>query len=341
MAVHIDRKFLYLLSPKLERFVQKKTDLYNFRCPYCGDSSKKSYKTRGYVYRKKNDYFFKCHNCGESHTFYNFIKDIDPTLLKEYTLDRYRNGEDGNQNYPKHEFSIPTPVFDHKPPVFSTRPKLDLDSIKSLPDGHFAKDYVIGREIPETKWNDIYFAPEFYNFIETLNVETNELPNDPRLIIPFFDRDKKLTMVQGRSLGSSKALRYITIKIDEDADKIYGLDSVDTTKKVYVVEGPIDSMFLNNAVATADANLSHAGALFDDVTLIFDNEPRNKELVQQIKNALDKDFPICLFPDTIHSKDINEMIVNGISPERLHTIIEQNTFSGLRAQLEFTKWKKC
>ena len=104
MSVFIDRSFLLQVSPKLQRFARKKDDLYNFRCPFCGDSQKNKLKARGYIHRKQNDYFYMCHNCGVSTTFYNFLKQVDPNLLQEYQLERYKNGETGNNNYPKPEF---------------------------------------------------------------------------------------------------------------------------------------------------------------------------------------------------------------------------------------------
>ena len=81
MSVVVDRKYLLLISPKLKLFSQRKTDLYNFRCPICGDSQKDKNKCRGYVFKRKDDYFFRCHNCGASHNFYNFLERVHPCLL--------------------------------------------------------------------------------------------------------------------------------------------------------------------------------------------------------------------------------------------------------------------
>lgn len=340
MAIHIDRKFLHLLSPKLDRFVQKKPDLYNFRCPYCGDSTKKVSKSRGYVYRKRNDYYYKCHNCGVGHTFYNFLKSLDPTLIKEYTLERYKNGEDGNHNYPKMEFDIPAPIFN-----ISNKKVLNIPSIQELPEGHFAKQYILERKIPSNKLKNIYFTENFSNLIESLNadIDIEKLPADPRIILPFFDKDDNLTIIQGRSFTNDKILRYITVKIVEDSVKIFNLNKVDRNKKVYVVEGPIDSLFLNNSVATSDSNLQLAVNYFDDYVLIYDNQPRNKEIVKQIQNAVKNNYNVCIWPETIDEnyKDINEMILGGYTPEQIKQIVDNNTFYGLRAHLEFNRWKKC
>jgi transcription elongation factor Elf1 len=336
MSVFIDRKFLLLVSPKLQRFARKKDDLYNFRCPLCGDSQKNKTKSRGYVFRKKNDYFYMCHNCGISTTFYNFLKQVDPNLLKEYQLERYKNGETGNNNYPKPEFE----EFKTEKPVF--KKSLELPSIESLPEAHFAKVYVQQRRIPETVWSELYYAEDFAAFIQNLGITQEGLhKDDKRLVIPFYNEKKELMAVQGRSLGESK-LRYITLKLHDDNKKVYGLDRIDTDELVYVVEGPIDSMFLSNAVATADSNLESIVATLDKskVVLVFDNEPRNKEIVSKINSAIDNHFNVVIWPEFVDSKDINEMILDDFSPDEIQDIISKNTFVNLRAKMEFVNWKK-
>ena len=336
MSVFIDRKFLLLVSPKLQRFARKKDDLYNFRCPLCGDSQKNKTKSRGYIFRKKNDYFYMCHNCGISTTFYNFLKQVDPNLLKEYQLERYKNGETGNNNYPKPEFE----EFKTEKPVF--KKSLELPSIESLPEAHFAKVYVQQRRIPETVWSELYYAEDFAAFIQNLGITQEGLhKDDKRLVIPFYNEKKELMAVQGRSLGESK-LRYITLKLHDDNKKVYGLDRIDTDELVYVVEGPIDSMFLSNAVATADSNLESIVATLDKskVVLVFDNEPRNKEIVSKINSAIDNHFNVVIWPEFVDSKDINEMILDDFSPDEIQDIISKNTFVNLRAKMEFVNWKK-
>ena len=336
MSVFIDRSFLLQVSPKLQRFARKKDDLYNFRCPLCGDSQKNKTKSRGYIFRKKNDYFYMCHNCGISTTFYNFLKQVDPNLLKEYQLERYKNGETGNNNYSKPEFE----EFKTEKPTF--KKALELPTIDSLPEAHFAKSYVQQRRIPEAFSSQLYYAEDFAAFIQSLGIEKEGLhKNDKRLIIPFYDKEKNLVAVQGRSLGESK-LRYITLKLHDDNKKIYGLDRIDTDEIVYVVEGPIDSMFINNCVATADSNLESITDVLDKskVVLIFDNEPRNKEIVKKLEHAIDNHFNVVIWPEMVDSKDINDMILDGFSQDEIQEFIDKNTFLNLRAKMEFVNWKK-
>lgn len=335
MSVFIDRSFLLRISPKLQRFTQKKEDLYNFRCPLCGDSQKNKTKSRGYVYRKKNDYFYMCHNCGASTTFYNFLDKVDPTLIKEYALERYKNGETGNNNYTKPNFE----EFKTEKPIF--KKSLDLPSIDSLPEAHFAKVYVQQRRIPQDFLSQLYYAEDFAAFIQSLGIEKELSKKDKRLVIPFYDQEKNLIAIQGRALGESK-LRYITIKLHEDNHKFFGLDRINQDEMIYVVEGPIDSMFLNNAVATADSNLESITSIYDKskVTLIFDNEPRNKEIIKKIDEAIENHYNVVIWPEMIESKDINDMILDGFSPDEIQDIISKHTFVNLRAKAEFVNWKK-
>lgn len=335
MSIFIDRTFLLRVSPKLQKFTQKKPDLYNFRCPLCGDSSKNKSKARGYIYEKKNNYFFMCHNCGASMSFYNFLDKVDPNLIKEYALERYKNNENANSNYQKPDFE----EYKTKP-IF--REKIDLPSINELSDEHYAKQYVINRKIPEKHYVNLYFAQDFKKFVETLNVQKEGLKeDDPRLVIPFYDEEKNLVAIQGRALGESK-LRYITIKLHDNNLKLFGLDRVNTDEMIYVVEGPIDSLFINNAIATADANLSFASKVFDKskITLIFDNEPRNKELHKIIEKSIEEHYNVVIWPEMIQEKDINDMILSGFSSEEIEDIISKNSFVNLRAKMEFINWKK-
>jgi len=334
MSVFIDRTFLLRVSPKLARFTQKKSDLYNFRCPLCGDSQKNKTKARGFVYRKKDDYFYMCHNCSVSTTFYNFLKQVDERLCREYQLERYKNGTQ-NANTPNPNF-----IEAKEKPVF--KEKIRLESLHSLPEAHFAKNYVQQRKIPESFLSELYYAPDFAAFVQSLGVEKEGLQkNDQRLVIPFYDENKILIALQGRALSESK-LRYITIKLHDDNQKVFGLDRINLEKPVYVVEGPIDSMFLDNAVATADSNLESIVNILpkDKVILVFDNEPRNKEIVKKINLAIDNHFNVVIWPEYIDSKDINQMVLDGFSPDEIQDIISNNTFVNLRAKMEFVNWKK-
>jgi hypothetical protein len=215
-------------------------------------------------------------------------------------------------------------------------------SIESLPEAHFAKNYVQQRRIPETFYSQLYFAEDFAAFIQNLGIEKEGLhKDDPRLVIPFYDKEKNLVAIQGRALGESK-LRYITLKLHDDNKKVFGLDKINEEELIYVLEGPIDSMFLENAVATADSNLESITDVLDKskVVLVFDNEPRNKEIVSKMEHAIDNHFNVVIWPEMIEEKDINDMVLSGFSPDEIQDFISKNTFINLRAKMEFVSWKK-
>jgi transcription elongation factor Elf1 len=332
MSIYIDRTFLLRITPKLKKFAKKNDDLYNFRCPLCGDSQKNKNKCRGYVYRKKNEYFYRCHNCHASTNFYNFLKQVDPLLVDEYTLERYKNSANTNSPAPSFSEVKTKPVF---------KKKINLPSIASLSEDHFAKVYVAGRKIPEERYSNLYYAEDFKSFVQSLGIEKEISEGDKRLVIPFYDKEGNLVAFQGRALGDSK-IRYITIKMSDDSPKVFGLDRIDPNDKVYVFEGPIDSMFIPNGIAMASSGLESASNYLDasKLVLVFDNEPRNKEIVKLMEHAIDNHFNVVIWPPMIQQKDINEMILNGFDSEELVDVLKNNTFINLRAKMEFVNWKK-
>lgn len=333
MSVFVDRKFLKLLSPKLKKFVQKKDDLYNFRCPFCGDSQKNENKARGYVFRKSDNYFYKCQNCGVSHNMYNFINFVDEGLTKEYMLESLK----------VRVVELTTRKEDFAPPVFAKKVEINLPKISDLDEKHYAVQYCMSRKIPEDKYSSLYYAEDFKKFVVEVKPDNGKdlKEDDPRLIIPFFGKDGALQAFQGRALRDSK-IRYITIKLDDSFEKIFGLNTVNQNEKIYVVEGPIDSLFIENAVATADSNLSFASKVFNksNLVLVFDNEPRNKEICKLMDDAIENHYQICIWPEMIKEKDINDMIVSGFSSDEIKDIIDMNTYVNLRAKLEFLNWRK-
>lgn len=333
MSVFVDRKYLLLISPKLKLFSQKKTDLYNFRCPICGDSQKDKNKCRGYIFKRKDDYFYRCHNCGASHNFYNFLERVQPSLLKEYSVERFRQDQPEPETIPLVEFTDSKPTF---------KKHLKLKTIAELSDNHLARKYCLDRKIPKESFHNLYYAPDFKKFVEDLGIDKkNLIENDKRLVIPFFDNDKNLVALQGRTLTNS-SMRYITVKMSDENAKFFGIDKINENEKIYVVEGPIDSLFLDNAIATADSNLVRAGDVFDkkNIILVFDNEPRNKEIVKVLDKAIEEHYNVVIWPEMIESKDINDMILEGFSVDEIKDIIEKNTFVNLRAKMEFISWKK-
>ena len=342
MSLIIDSKFVRLLSSRLRNFKQKKDYLWNFSCPFCGDSKKNLSKARGYVFAKGNNLFYGCHNCGEGTNVANLVKQVDPSLHQEYTLERYKEGKSNTSNFKATTLNIPPPRFDKlaKQKIFEHSEWCD-----KLPSRHFCLTYLQKRHIPQEYHSKLLFTFKYKQFIDALIPNHGkELIDDARLIIPFYDVYNDLIAVSGRALeNSDKTLRYITIRtVDSDSKLVYGMDMVDLNQTVKIVEGPIDSLFLSNCLASGDANLNLTAKNIsaDDKVLIFDNQPRNKEIVKLMHDAIKSNSSVVIWPDNIQAKDINEMVMSGISSDEIEKIISSNTFTGLRAQMRFVSWKK-
>ena len=329
MQSYIDVKYVNIISPLLQQFKKKGDFLWNFRCPYCGDSQKSRTKARGFVYRKKNDLFYKCHNCGVGTTLGKLIEHLDSKSYKDYIMERYKSGVKTVNKEP--EFKFDEPVFRSKD-VCST-----LNSLEELQDDHPARKIIDRRNLPISSYKDLFLCPEFYKF--TNNLIPNKFPSldgdHPRLLIPFRDEEGEVFAYQGRAFGNEQP-KYLTIKLQE-RDKIFGLDRIDKREEVLVVEGPLDSLFLDNCIAVAGADVPNLDC---DFTVVFDNEPRNKELLKQVEKAINRGHKICLWPEGMEYKDINDMILGGYTKEEIHDLIKHNTYQGTTATLWFTKWRK-
>lgn len=323
---YIDTKYINLISIRLDKFAKKKNDLYNFRCPYCGDSSKNRNRARGFFYRKNADMIYKCHNCGVGRTLANFLKDLDVTLHDEYIMERFKSGLTGKGS------NTPEPTFEFKAPVFKKTPLSELVKLSELNNSHPAKDYLLKRQIPEKYFSKFYYAEDFHAWAKT---ETNI--KESRIIIPLMSKSGKLFGFQGRALDKNSKLRYITTILDDKYVKLFGLDTVNFNTTIYVTEGPFDSLFLSNAIAMCGSDVYLDKAIYKDRVFILDNEPRNLEIVNKYEKLIDSGEKVVIWPVNIKEKDINDMVISGINPQK---IIEQNTYQGLEAKVKFTTWKK-
>ncbi len=332
MSSYIDLKFINDLSGRLSQFKKKTDYLFNFRCPHCGDSQKSKTKARAYLYRVKNDMFFKCHNCGQGQNLANFIKFVDPKLYESYLLERYK----------KSAPATPKPEFDFKPTKFKDQTPIDdLKSIKDLPEDHPARLYCDNRKIPEKCFDKLFLSDKFMTLVNEVKPNTYKVIKDhPRLIIPFYDTTGKVFAFQGRAFGKEQP-KYLTIKLDENKQKVYGLDKVNFQQPIYITEGPIDSLFIDNCLAAGGADLFLKNKIpNENITYIFDNEPRNKEIVKRMYKVIEQNFNVVIWPEDLQLKDVNDMILSGLTKLQLQDIISNNTYSKLSALTKLNYWKK-
>ena len=335
--LHIDLKYINMISHRFDRFKRKDDYLFNFRCPICGDSSSKKNKARGYLYKKKNDMFYKCHNCGAGKTFGGLLKDTDPMLHKDYVLERYKAGVTAPRANTTPDFS-----GQFSKPEFGTNERLIdtlMDRVDKLDPNHMAPTYCKERMIPQEKWDRLYhiediskihqLAPKYKDRITT---------TEPRLAIPFFNEEGILTGLTLRHYVINP-LRYIMVKINEDAPTIFGLDCISKETPVKIVEGPLDSLFLDNCIAAAGSSFNKIKDLgLDNPIIIVDNEPRNEAICKVLHKNIQEGHRVVIWPDNVTEKDINDMVMANLDVQE---IINYNTFQNLEAELKFRTWRKC
>ena len=320
----IDSKYIGLISSRLQKFKRVKSNLYNFRCPICGDSQKHKNKARGYFYQIKTNTNFKCHNCGASLSFNNFLKQIDSTLHKQYTLEKFKEGHAGGRN-----FVVEEPKFDFTKPVFKA--KLDLPKASEVP---MAKDYLTKRKLDPNKF---YFAQKFQEWTNKQKQTFDNIVRDEcRIVIPLYDTNSELIGFQGRSLVPN-SIKYITVMLNDSKPKIYGLEKVNEEKPIYIVEGPFDSTLVENSVAMCGSDIDIRTFGWSDYIWVFDNEPRNREINNRISKVIDRGDKVVIWPSHIMQKDINDMVLSDID---VSSVLQSSTYSGLKAKVKFNNWKK-
>ena len=318
----VDSKYIGLVSPRLQKFKKVKNNLFNFRCPICGDSKKNKSKTRGYLYTIKADVNFRCHNCGASMTFSNFLKEIDTVLHKQYVFERFKQGSTGRGSV------VEEPKFNFQPPEF--KEKIDLPKADS---NERAKKYLERRKLNPS---DFYYTDKFKAWTNShKKTFDNVYYDEPRIIIPLFYK-KTWIGFQGRSLVPN-SIKYITVIFKDDSPKIYGLDNIRRGTPVFVTEGPIDSTFIRNSIAMcgADGDVGKWGV--STPVWVYDNEPRSKEITPRISQTIERGESVVIWPSNINEKDINDMVLAG---HDVQSIVESNIYNGLEAKLQFNTWKR-
>lgn len=344
----LDIKYANLVSFKLPKFKPVGNNTFNFRCPICGDSKKNKNKTRGYLYPVKNDHLlFHCHNCNASYNIENFLKEIDSHLYDEYVREKLKNKFFGKSR-------IETPVGINLlqkdiskvfvPKFLKDSPLKKLIKVSSLPANHPAKKYVQKRNIPSSKHYKIFFALHFKEWVNSFIPEKfkDYDTDEPRLILPFIDTDGSFIGVSARALTNIDP-KYYTIYFDKDRPRIFGLDSCDLNKKVYITEGPIDSLFLPNSIALMGLNINEAENLRikkENKVFVFDNQPRNPDVCRIVEKVINLGYNVFIWPSYMDCKDINDLALSGMTERDIQQYIDTNTFKNLEANLKFHNWKK-
>jgi hypothetical protein len=341
----IDEKYINLLGASLRNFKKLEEDRYQCSCPICGDSKKIKNKARGSFYVWKGEWFYNCYNGCPPRPFQALLKVQAPDLFRDYLFDTMSGAKP----------TMTKSTFKKKDRLKRfTKKQINISDcrmLSDLPSNHMAVSYIRSRLIPDKYLPELLFVPEFKAWTNLLipGKFENTKNDEPRLIIPFRAETGDIFAYQGRSFDPKAYAKYITIKLDPEAPKIFGMNLIDPDHLVRIVEGPFDSMFIENCVADAGGDLKRAAAVYHNTVSIWDNEPRNQQIVLTMERAIHAGRKICIWPSNIPAgEDINDMVKklvkNGMSSEAaiqsVNQIIDTNTFQGLTAELNFVQWRK-
>lgn len=334
--------------PQLASFFhnfKKRGTAWNFRCPICGDSEKSKLKSRGYIYVKGNTHSYKCHNCGASLSLYQLVKEYtSEDFFKNFQLQLFKSKGASLLSSPKKNSETVQKSYERKKAKdsFLTQCK----SIADLPESHPARKYLEQRKIDSVNLTELYFVENFASLLQYFPTVSQEkeyiekFPNESRIIIPYYDTNNRLVGLQGRAIGKS-SLRYITLKIYENEPMIYGLHRWNKERVTFITEGPIDSLFLPNALAVAGADFIKLDNFVNKnkAILILDNEPRNKQICEKYQKVIELGWNVVIWEKMKH-KDINDMILAGYTEKEILAMIRKNCYNGTKAKLQFAKWKR-
>lgn len=337
MDIWLQEKYILLLSNRLEKFTRVSPRLFQCRCPFCGDSEKNPHKKRGYIYLKASNFKYHCHNCNKHINFEQLLKSLDGVLYYEMkkeslsSIETLNSFEEHIKNTNKNFSNILENIV----------------KISDLPITHKAHKYLRTRKIPKFKFKDLYYCENFKQFVNPL-FETPKFKSDKhaieRIIIPFYDVNGALFGFQGRAINPDEEIRYISIILDDSKPKAYNLNNVDFNKKYYVFEGPFDSMFVENSMAVCGSDmhsvLVNIGCRKDNAVIIFDNEPRNKQIVNSMVKFIELGWNVVIWPDSWEFKDINDAIIKGESASFIQNILDENTYNQMIAKLKIIQWRK-
>jgi hypothetical protein len=352
MSTWIDEKYLRLISYRLRNFKQRGRDVYNWSCHSCGDSKTNSRRARAYAFlNKSGKLVWTCHNCSDGGGVSNLVKSIDEDLFREMLMEIFQESDRGRELKQRdHKDALflemasgSTPVFAEEPPP-ELNPYDGLEPAVYLSPDHPCHQLLTRRKIPAHCWPDIFHTDGFYAWAHRLVPEKygDMRGDEPRLVLPFTRGDRVIGF-QGRSYGKTGA-KYISGVIDKDAPFLYGWNRLDGFGDVLAVEGPIDSMFLRNGLATGggsiQAELSKSRIPKEVCIIVYDNEPRNKHVVKNMLRAANEGWRVCVWPPAFSEKDVNEMVMAGAAPEQVQEAITGNAHAGMSAELAINSWKR-
>lgn len=329
----LEEKYLKQISSRLPMFRDKGKHIFNCRCTICGDSQTKPRKLSGYFHTKIGKLFYYCQKCNSSMLFGTFLKEFDSNLYKQFNMEVFKERQ-SHSCVTTREYIHPIPATrKYIPDIFS-----ELPLVSDLKESSEAYQFCYKRMLPLKTFN-FKFAENFVQWTHghTEKFKTWRGSDHPRIIIPWHDRTGKIIGYSARALDNLQDQKYYRVFVDDTVkEHFFGLDRVDDSKDHYVLEGEIDSLMIDNAIAVSNGKLHtyrHPRAIY-----IPDSDIRNKHIMKNISDMIDLGLRVCLLP--VHlPKDLNDMIQSGLTKEEITDIIQKNTVHGLTAKLQFNNWK--
>lgn len=345
---HIYHQYINQISSRLRNFRKLSRNKYNFSCPICGDSKTNKNKARGVILSKGSDVFYYCHNDpGCNSSFDYFLKRLDPGLSRQFRLEKFRQSVIASPVQQTSDVVRTPPEAASQKPVL---PVIDiyglLKKVVELAPDHPARIYIESRKLPDEKLQDVWYTDNWLKFTKDIGQNESEITIDhPRIVFPLRDKNHLTFAFQGRALNNNIQPKYLTCKLDSDALKLFGQETVNESDTIFILEGPIDSMFIRNAVAMAGSDLSIDNCPYhNNRVFVLDNEPRSKVIVAKYHKLIKAGEKVVSWKNCKWSgKDINEMILNNKSCNvaALNKYLRDNVISGMRGKLEIDQWKKC
>lgn len=305
-----------ILKKNFTNLYRRKIDVYpdrwNFCCPFCGDSVNDNRKKRGNLYL--NSMSYHCYNCGCHYGIISFLHQFDEEMTGEDKVVIHEIQQNSKKFERRYNCSKSTSIIYQLLEQLAI-PKGIFFKVNDLVSPYknlFASEYLKSRKIDIRKWK--YFAfKEKTKELYILNINQND-----RIIgyqIRQLDKNSKKPRYLTKSLSKiyneifGKNIETIILnllsKIDnsekfineEDGienivahvDKLSGLFNVmniDIINQLTVVEGPIDSLMLDNCVALQGATkMNDYFDNVDNVRYLFDNDMvGRKHSIDKIKN---------------------------------------------------------
>lgn len=340
MSLLLDQQYAGMLAPYVRNFRKKGHNKYNFSCPFCGDSKEIKGRARGFLLSAGDFLTYYCHNCNiPKQSLQTVLKHVDSNLYRQYLVDKFKEQGKGPAE--------PSPLSTFKRPDYLRRIDRNLVKVSELNSDHDVRRYIYDRKIPTSIQYQLYYTPTFKAWANSIEPGTfNNLQYDEgRLVIPLIDDRQGVLGYQGRALVDRPGgLKYVTVLLNEDNPKIYGLDRYDRNKLGHAFEGPIDAMFVPNSVAAAggriDSVLKQVGISQDRTVVVYDNEPRSKFTIKKMEKAINDGWQVTIWPESIKESDVNKMILSGMTSEEVTDIIESNRYDGLMAKAKLGAWRK-